>query len=74
VVPGKSGLVVRAKDAEALTEAIIGLIRDPLRLQAMKRHARQTMEQRSFETTFEATWKIFVGDAAEPEPALSEAV
>lgn len=74
VLPGKSGLVVPAKDAAGLSAAIVGLIRDPLRLQAMKRQARQSVEQRSFDKTFEATWKLFIGDAAEPVPALSQAV
>ncbi|MEW6659358.1 MAG: glycosyltransferase [Thermodesulfobacteriota bacterium] len=59
VIPGKTGLIVRGDSEESLLGALQGLLAQPARLQVMGRAARRYMEERSFETAFHATWKIF---------------
>ncbi len=59
LISGKTGLIVDAGDARAFFEAIDSLIRDPKRMQQMGRAARKYMEDRSFESAFNRTWKLY---------------
>jgi hypothetical protein len=44
---------------EGWQRAVQDLLAQPERLGAMGRAARRSMEQRSFEAAFQATWKLF---------------
>ncbi|MHB8066537.1 MAG: glycosyltransferase [Desulfobaccales bacterium] len=59
VIPEKTGLIVQGDSEESLLEAIRGLLAQPQRLQMMGRAARRYMEERSFDTAFHATWRLF---------------
>lgn len=45
IVPGRTGLLVKARDAEDLAEAIKSLLDDPQRIQTMGEAGRQWAEQ-----------------------------
>ncbi len=59
LLPGETGLVVEGSDAGALKDAILSLVRDPSRLEAMGRSAREYMETRSLSRCFDTTWTMF---------------
>lgn len=59
VLPGQTGVVVKAQDPQALLDAAITLLENPDRLKAMGREARTYMQTRSIEQCFEQTWEIF---------------
>lgn len=59
VIPGKTGLIVPGNDADSLVAAIEALLADPALLTRMGQAARQYAQERSFETAFMATWKIY---------------
>jgi glycosyltransferase involved in cell wall biosynthesis len=59
MLPGKTGVVVPADDANALLETIQTLINRPEKLKALGKAGRQYMEERSFESAFNETWKIY---------------
>lgn len=59
VIAGKTGLIVKADNAEALLHAIEALLSDRVRLKEMGRAARHYMEQRSYELAFEKTWLMY---------------
>jgi glycosyltransferase involved in cell wall biosynthesis len=59
MLPEKTGLVVRANDSDALTEAVLKVVSNRERLQAMGRMAREYTEGRSFEQAFEQTWEFY---------------
>jgi glycosyltransferase involved in cell wall biosynthesis len=59
VIPGTTGMVVRAGDADHLLEAIMALAGDPVRIREMGLAARKAMEARSFESAFLSTWNLY---------------
>lgn len=59
MIPGKTGLVVKANDVDDLLCAAYSLLNDPRRLKEMGRTARQYMMERSFENAFDKTWRIY---------------
>jgi glycosyltransferase involved in cell wall biosynthesis len=56
---GETGLIVPSGHEEGWQRAVQDLLAQPERLGAMGRAARRSMEQRSFEAAFQATWKLF---------------
>jgi glycosyltransferase involved in cell wall biosynthesis len=59
LIPGETGLVVPGDDEESLLEAVRGLLARPEKLQVMGSMARRYMEERSFDSAFQATWRLF---------------
>jgi glycosyltransferase involved in cell wall biosynthesis len=59
VIPGKTGLVVRAGDTDHLLAAIRTLVGNPVRILEMGMAARKSMETRSFESAFSSTWDLY---------------
>ena len=59
IIPGETGLVVRANDEEALFGALKELLLNPERLKRMGKRARAYMEERSFDRAFDETWRIY---------------
>jgi len=59
VIPGKTGFIVPGNDADSLRVAIEAFLTDPALLKGMGRAARQSVQERSFETAFQATWEIY---------------
>jgi glycosyltransferase involved in cell wall biosynthesis len=59
MVDGETGLMVPADDVQAMLECIRTLAQDPLRAKAMGRAARKYMENRSFESAFDQTWRMY---------------
>jgi glycosyltransferase involved in cell wall biosynthesis len=59
MIPGKTGMVVRAGDADHLLQAIMALAGDPVRIREMGQAARKSMEARSFESAFLSTWNLY---------------
>ncbi|MGO9311742.1 MAG: glycosyltransferase [Syntrophobacteraceae bacterium] len=72
VIPNKTGLIVKAGDAESLLHAIETLLSDAALRKKMGVAARRYMENRSYEKAFEQTWGMYQGDSAptESEPIL----
>ena len=61
---GETGLVVPADDEDTFLQAVHCLLADPGRLHEMGRTARQSMQDRSFDTAFNAAWKMYQQEAA----------
>jgi glycosyltransferase involved in cell wall biosynthesis len=59
ILPGLTGVVVKADDPRALNEAVADLLADPSRLQEMGLAARRFLENRSFEKAFQETWESY---------------
>ena len=59
LIPGKTGLVIRGDSDESLLGAIHSLLAQPERLKDMGLTARRSMEERSFDAAFQATWRLF---------------
>jgi glycosyltransferase involved in cell wall biosynthesis len=59
LVPGKTGIVVKADDKGGLFRAMHDLCCDPERLTQMGRSARRYMENRSFDRAFIQTWEMY---------------
>lgn len=59
MIPGKTGVVVRAGDADHLLEAIRALADDPVRIREIALASRKSMEARSFESAFLSTWNLY---------------
>jgi glycosyltransferase involved in cell wall biosynthesis len=59
IVPGETGVVVPAGDAQALYAAMQGLITDPELMRAMGRAGRAYAEKRTLEQAFEDYWKMY---------------
>lgn len=65
--PDETGLVIPAADPDALIRAVLHLVDAPERLAYMRRKARGSMEERTFDQTFLKTWELFgarIRDAA----------
>jgi glycosyltransferase involved in cell wall biosynthesis len=56
LIPGETGYIVPADDADAMVRCICRLADDPARLQAMKEEARSYAAQRTEEACFKAFW------------------
>jgi glycosyltransferase involved in cell wall biosynthesis len=59
LVPDKTGFVVPVKDTDAFIRAVLKLADNPQLLEKMKRHARQYMENRSFEAAYMELWDSY---------------
>jgi glycosyltransferase involved in cell wall biosynthesis len=59
LIPDKTGFVVPAEDTEAFIEAVLKLSENPQLMEKMKRHARQYMENRSFEAAYMELWDSY---------------
>ncbi len=59
IIPDQTGLICRAEDADSLYEAILSLVKDPPRCQAMGKTARRYVEKRSFENAFLKLWELY---------------
>ena len=59
MLPGKTGLVVKADDETEFVQATLSLIDDPVTRRRMSQEARSYIENRSFATAFNATWQIY---------------
>jgi len=57
--PGRTGLVVRGRDADDLARAMFELCTDPDRVKRMGEDARMFAEERSFGSAFLATWELY---------------
>ena len=67
ILSGQTGLVAPGNDGPAFLENIRTLLADDGLRTEMKGQARQYMEERSFEGSFDQTWKIYEGRAPETE-------
>lgn len=56
--------MVPADDEDTFLQAVHCLLADPGRLHEMGRTARQSMQDRSFDTAFNAAWKMYQQEAA----------
>lgn len=68
MIPGKTGVVVRADDTEGLLTALDGMLCNIPRLREMAGAARKYAQQRSFEAAFLKTWNMYGANA--PDPSL----
>jgi glycosyltransferase involved in cell wall biosynthesis len=59
ILPGVTGVIVKADDPRALSEAVEDLLADPARLRGMGLAARRFLENRSFEKAFQETWETY---------------
>lgn len=62
LLPGQTGVVVEGGNSAALKDAILSLIGDGPRLQAMGKSAREYMETRSLSRCFDQTWSMYAGN------------
>jgi glycosyltransferase involved in cell wall biosynthesis len=72
LVPGETGLIVRAGKAESLLDALETILSDDVKRKQMGLAARRFMEGRSYERAFESTWKIYQGHSTQSEPDASD--
>jgi glycosyltransferase involved in cell wall biosynthesis len=59
LVPGKTGFIVPSKQKEVLLDALLSLVDDPALREKMRFHAREYMENRSFEAAFLQLWDSY---------------
>ena len=59
LVPGKTGFIVPSKEKEVLLDTLLRLVDDPALREKMRFHAREYMENRSFETAFLHLWDSY---------------
>jgi len=59
MLPGETGLVVKANDGDSLVQAIRTLAGDRQLAKEMGHAARRYMENRSFNATFAQTWRLY---------------
>lgn len=59
LVPGKTGFIVPSKEKEVLLDTLVSLVDDPAQRERMRVHAREYMENRSFETAFLQLWDTY---------------
>jgi glycosyltransferase involved in cell wall biosynthesis len=69
VIDGETGVIVPGDDEESLRQAIDLLLADPDRLRKMGQAGRNHVKQRSFETAFQASWKMYEEKADHRPPA-----
>ena len=68
VIPEKTGIVVPANNAKALTAAVRSAMKDRPKLNQMRKAARQYAEGRPFERAFEQTWQMYIEPDIAPSP------
>ncbi|GAB6059128.1 glycosyltransferase [Desulfonatronum parangueonense] len=56
LIPGRTGFIVAAATAEAYRQAVATLLDDPALLRNMQSQARDYMENRSFDQSFDQVW------------------
>ena len=74
IIAGKTGLAVKADDADSIVDALHFLIANPKTTRAMSRAARQHMEERFFGGAFHHSWKMYApaaDDLKTPFPKAS---
>ncbi len=59
IIPGATGLIAKADEADSLTAAIQTLLDDPSTMRRMGQAARNYMEARSFDAAFAKTWQMY---------------
>jgi glycosyltransferase involved in cell wall biosynthesis len=59
MLPGQTGLMVKANDSEDLVAAMRALVKDAGRRRTMGRAARRYMEERSFDAAFRKMWELY---------------
>ena len=59
IIDGETGTIVPGDDEESLRHSINLLLADPDRLRKMGQAARDHVKQRTFETAFQASWKMY---------------
>jgi glycosyltransferase involved in cell wall biosynthesis len=59
LVPDKTGFVVSTETVDAFIKAVLKLANNPQLLKKMKRHAREYMENRSFEAAYIQLWDSY---------------
>ncbi|MCU0587172.1 MAG: glycosyltransferase [Syntrophobacteraceae bacterium] len=74
LIPGETGLIVDHGDPEAFLSAIRALLDDPVRMKRMGQAARRYMEDRSFESAFNETWRLYRPENREAGSSLGWAV
>lgn len=75
MIPGKTGVVVKADDEDEFLRAVASLVADRRRLREMGGAARRYMEERSFDKAFHQTWQLYgERSAAMDGDALAKAV
>jgi glycosyltransferase involved in cell wall biosynthesis len=67
----ETGLIVPEISGDAFAEAIESLLRHPERRRRMGQHAREAMESRSIDASFNRLWEMYIGDELE-RPAERE--
>jgi glycosyltransferase involved in cell wall biosynthesis len=75
LVPGKTGFIVPSKEKDVLLDALLSLVDDPCLREKMRFHAREYMENRSFETAFLQLWDSYrsATPATRPDNPIKEA-
>lgn len=74
IIPGKTGLVVKADNEEAFFQGIQSLLVKPGLFQTMGMEARRYMEKRSFDEAYGKSWEIYEEQAYGREQPLAAAV
>jgi glycosyltransferase involved in cell wall biosynthesis len=59
IIPGETGIVVKADCVQSIFSAMASLTADPQRRLEMGRAARHYMEKRSFNAAFNETWEMY---------------
>jgi len=59
ILEGRTGVIVRAENAEAYAEAMMELARDPVRLRTIQHEARAYAQSRSLQQAFAAQWRLY---------------
>jgi glycosyltransferase involved in cell wall biosynthesis len=59
LVPGKTGFIVPSKEKEAFLATLLNVVDDSALREKMRFHAREYMENRSFETAFLQLWETY---------------
>ena len=59
LLPGKTRFIVPSKEKEALLDTLLSLVDDPAQREKMRFHAREYMENRSFEAAFLQLWDSY---------------
>jgi glycosyltransferase involved in cell wall biosynthesis len=59
MVPGKTGFIVPSREKEVLLDTLLSLVDDPAQREKMRLHAREYMENRSFEAAFLQLWDSY---------------
>lgn len=79
ILPGETGVVVAAGDADALYQAMAGLVADAELRKAMGRAGRRYAMERTIETAFEDYWAMYATMPTgrtvkeQPSPATKDA-